>query len=187
MRVATLVGLVAVVAIAGCGPAGPGATTASGPTGGATTAANPTQGAVATQVAITGAPSALPDPCALVTQEEAAVAVAAPVSAGVNEGVSRPEFGTGATCAFSGTDEGAASVAVYPNPGEMIYAAYKGQYGPVPDLPGAGDDAFTVGNAQCVVLKGDVLMEVTLAAGDGYATDPEPRMIDLCLAAAARL
>jgi hypothetical protein len=85
--------------------------------------------------------------------------------------------------------EGAAAIRTFANPGDL-YEAYKlqeSQFGRVKDLAGVGDKAFTVGNGACHVVKGEVLLEVTVHPGDMFKTDPEPRMIVLCALAAGRL
>lgn len=132
----------------------------------------------------------LPDPCTLVTKDEAGTAVAAPASDGVHKLVSNPSLGSGRDCTLrAAVGEGAAAIRTFANPGDL-YEAYKlqeSQFGRVKDLAGVGDKAFTVGNGACHVVKGEVLLEVTVHPGDMFKTDPEPRMIVLCALAAGRL
>ncbi|MEO8274149.1 MAG: hypothetical protein ABI620_08780 [Chloroflexota bacterium] len=181
-----LVGLLAIASIAGCSTGAPGSS--PGPTSVSPTA-NPT-GVVVTPSASVGDPApVVPDPCTFITQEEASTAVAAPVAGGVNDLVGTPDLGDGRTCAFTGTGDGQARVEVFANPGELYdtYKLQQSQFGQVTDLAGAGEKAFTVGNYECDVVKGALLMRVVLSPGDKYATDPEPRMIQLCRIASGRL
>jgi hypothetical protein len=193
MRIAAVLGLVVVAAVAACGPAGPGATTGPGsttgpaPTGPAATSGVPTEAPVATAGAPTDAPvGALPDPCSLVTQEEASVAFGSSVDAGTKEGIGRPEFGSGEQCTFS-AGEFNVRVGVHPNPGSEIWGIYKSGFGPnVPALDGTdADEAYTVGDDACVVLKGDVLMEITIH--QLVSPGAEDRLKVLCRLAIARL
>jgi hypothetical protein len=210
MRV--LFGLLALM-ILGCGSAAPGSTGQRGPTA---TPVRPTQAAtssVRTSTAPTAAPSApvatatvvatlaptasaeesadLPDPCTLVTLDEVAAAVLAPLGAGEPDLVSTPTLGDGRQCWFKNAsgDDGDVLVSTFANPGELwdAYKLERSQFGPLKNLAGTGDDAFTIGNGECVVLKGDFLMQMAMTPADRYATDPEPRMIVLCKQAAARL
>jgi hypothetical protein len=191
-KLGAMVPLVAVLALAGCGGGGGGApTSGTAPTTGAPTIA-PTTGAPTAPAATQGTTTGdLPDPCALITVAEATIAIAGPLAAapGVEEGVGTPDLGTGRQCTFKASREAQAMVTVFPNPGELwdTYKLQQGQFGPIKDLAGAGEKAFTVGNYECNVVQGAVIMVVTLAPGDAYAEDPEPRMVQLCHAAAARL
>lgn len=169
-----LIGMVLAVILSGCGGDGP---VPPGPED---------------QVSVTETSSVepLPDPCTLVTTAEASTAVAAPVSDGVHELVSTPALGSGRSCTMkSAGRDGAAVISTFANPGDLWepYKLQESQFGPVKDLAGVGDKAFTVGNGACHVVKGGVLLEVVVQAGDGYKTDPEPRMIVLCTLAAGRL
>jgi hypothetical protein len=126
-----------------------------------------------------------------VTLEEAAAAVLAPMADGIPDLVGTPTLGSGRQCWLKNAsgDDGDVIVSTFPSPGEIwdLYKMERSQFGPLKDLAGAGDEAFTIGNGECVVLKGDVLMELTMSPADGYATDPEPRTIALCKQAAGRL
>jgi hypothetical protein len=176
MRVGSL--LVALVAVVGLAACGSGTDTPPAPPG-------PGGGNV-----VTDGSDSLPDPCTLITNDEAAKAITVPVANGVHELVGDPSLGSGRECAFkAASGEGEARTGVYPNPGDL-YDAFKlqeGQFGPVSDLAGVGDKAFTVGNGQCYVVKGTVLLEIVVFPGDKFKTDPEPRMIELCRSAAGRL
>jgi len=182
----------------GCGP-GATAPRESGvgrsgtPTGAATAGA--TGPANAPTNVPTPAPSAgtaaLPDPCILITLEEASAAVLAQVSAGLHELVSEPLLGSGRTCRFrnAGGRDGEATTYTWPSPGDQ-YETWKlqqSQFGRVKELAGVGDKAFTVGNGECNVVKGAILLQVLLHPADGFKTDPEPRTIVLCQQAVARL
>jgi hypothetical protein len=105
--------------------------------------------------------------------------------------VSTPTLGSGRQCEFKNGsgDDGDLLLSTFPNPGELwdAYKLERSQFGPLEVLTGTGDDAFTIGNGECVVLKGDVLMELAMMPADHFATDPEPRMKVLCKQAAARL
>ena len=193
--VSILAGMILVVAMAGCGgsspaPSVPGVTGGSTPTASAsvpTSSSSPTSGPSATA----GGAASLPDPCTLITKEEGATAVTKPVSDGVHELISTPSLGDGRSCTFkvAGGGDGQASTETFPSPGDL-YDAYKlqqGQFGPLKNLAGVGDKAFTVGNGECDVVKGAVLLIVKLFPADKFKTDPEPRTIALCKQAAARL
>ena len=200
-----LAGMVVMAAVAACSsgaPASsvPGATSGGPPTGSASASSpiSPNPGGSSlgpsdspTGPAATDASATLPDPCTLITKAEGGVAVTAPVSDGVPELLSDPALGTGRSCAFkvAGGGDGEATIMTYPNPG-ALYDAYKlqqQQFGAVKNLAGVGDKAFTVGNGECDVLKGQVLLIVKLFPADKFKTDPEPRTIALCKQAAARL
>ena len=201
-----LAGMVLMAVVAACSsgapaPAAPGATGGGTPTGSAT-ASSPTSPSpsgsglgpsdIPTGPAATGDPSAtLPDPCTLITKSEGGIAVTAPVSDGVPELISEPALGNGRSCRFKAASggDGEATILTYANPGDL-YDAYKlqqGQFGPVKNLAGVADKAFTVGNGECDVVKGAVLLIVKLFPADKFKTDPEPRTIALCKQAAARL
>ncbi len=202
-----LVGLMAAL-IVGCGPGAPAPTGPSVPTGtpAATATASaravvPTRGPTAPAATATTSPTeepeptdatgSLPDPCALVTVAEASAATLVPMADGTHELVSTPTLGSGRQCWLRNTsgDDGDVLVSTFPNPGDLweAYKTERSQFGSLTDLAGVGDDGFTVGNGECVVLKGDVLMELVMTPGDGYATDPEPRTLVLCGQVAARL
>jgi hypothetical protein len=195
-RSGLLVGIVSMVVVAACGAGGPGATSAPGATTGPGASdpagsAGPTAGPAETQPGSTPAGATLPDPCTLITQEEATTAIAGPLAAaaGVEELIGTPDLGSGRECAFNASRDAQARVTVFPDPGDLwdVYMLQQGQFGSIQELAGVGEKAFTVGNYECNVVQDGVIMVVTLAPGDSYATDPEPRMIDLCKVAAARL
>jgi len=193
---------VLMAAVAACSPAAPApsvpAATAGGTPPGSAVASGPTSpgpsgsGASPTAPAATDDPSAsLPDPCTLITKAEGAIAVTAAVADGVHELIGDPALGSGRSCAFKvavGRD-GEATTMTFPSPGDLwdTYKLQQGQFGPTKNLGGVGDKAFTVGNGECDVLKGAVLLIVKLFPADKFKTDPEPRMIVLCKQAAARL
>jgi hypothetical protein len=142
-----------------------------------------------------GAPSdnpgggSLPDPCTLVTAAEVETAIGAPVGEGISELVSNPTTGEGRSCRFEAADGRAeAMVEVWPNPGELFeaYKEHQNGFGGIEDVPGLGDDAFTVGNTQVEVLKGDVLIVIGIAP-ISLANDPKPLVIALGSAAAGRV
>jgi hypothetical protein len=181
------------VAIAGCG-SGPGATTgpgstAAGPTSGSTAAASAGAATDAPPTAGAGEP-VLRDPCTLVTQEEAAAAVAAPVAGGVEEqGIGTPDLGSGRVCSFTGTGDGELRVETFADPGDL-WATYKlqqSQFGNVTDLALPVGKGITVGNSECDIVANGTLMRLTFSPGDKYATDPEPRLHVVCQVAGARL
>ncbi len=190
--------MIAVVAACSSGAPAPSVQAATGAPPGSATASSPISpgptgpSTSPTGPAATDDPSAtLPDPCTLITKAEGAVAVTAPVSDGVHDLVSTPELGSGRNCAFKVTvgRDGEATTMTFPSPGDLwdTYKLGQGQFGPMKNLAGVGDKAFTVGNGECDVLKGAVLLIVKLFPADKFKTDPEPRMIVLCKQAAARL
>lgn len=197
----SLAGMVVVAAVAACSsgapaPSVPGATSGGTPPGAAGSAspisASPSgPSASPTGPAATDPTAALPDPCTLITKAEGGVAVTAPVSDGVHEFIGTPSLGSGRSCAFkkAGGGDGEATVETFPSPGDLwdTYKLQQGQFGPLKNLAGAGDKAFTVGNGECDVVKGQVLLIVKLFPADKFKTDPEPRTIVLCKQAAARL
>jgi hypothetical protein len=196
-----LTGIVVIAAVAACGSGAPAASVPGAPTGSAS-ASSPTSpgpsgsgpgpSASPTGPAATDDPSAtLPDPCTLITKAEGGVAVTAPVSDGVHELIGDPALGSGRSCAFkvAGGGDGEATIMTYPSPGDLYdtYKLQQGQFGAVKNLAGVGDKAFTVGNGECDVVKGVVLLIVKVFPADKFKTDPEPRTIALCKQAAARL
>jgi hypothetical protein len=192
--------MVMIPAVAACSsgapaPSVPGATSGGTPAGAsASSPVSPSPGgpsASSTAPAASDPTSALPDPCTLITKAEGAVAVTAPVSDGVHELVSTPELGTGRNCSFkvAAGGDGEATTMTFPSPGDLwdTYKLGQGLFGPVKNLAGVGDKAFTVGNGECDVVKGAVLLIVKLFPADKFKTDPEPRTIALCKQAVARL
>ena len=196
----SLAAVVVMTAVAACSsgapaPSVPGATGAPTGTASATSPISPSPsgpGASPTGPATTDDPSAsLPDPCTLITKAEGGVAVTAPVADGVHELIGDPALGSGRSCAFkvAGGGDGEATTMTFPSPGDLwdTYKLQQGQFGATKNLAGVGDKAFTVGNGECDVLKGAVLLIVKLFPADKFKTDPEPRTIVLCKQAAARL
>jgi hypothetical protein len=195
-----LAGTVVMAAVAACSSGAP-ASSVPGATGGASASSPISPGPSGSSLgpsdsptgsAATDDPSAtLPDPCTLITKAEGGIAVTAPVSDGVQELVGDPALGNGRSCAFkvAGGGDGEATIMTYPSPGDLYdtYKLQQGQFGPVKNLAGVGDKAFTVGNGECDVVKGAVLLIVRVFPADKFKTDPEPRTIALCKEAAARL
>jgi hypothetical protein len=194
-----LAGMVVVAAVAACSSGAP-ASSVPGATGGASASSpispGPSGSSLApsdspTGSAATDASATLPDPCTLITKAEGGIAVTAPVSDGVPELLGDPALGNGRSCSFkvAGGGDGEATIMTYPSPGDLwdTYKLQQGQFGAVKNLAGVGDKAFTVGNGECDVLKGQVLLIVKLFPADKFKTDPEPRTIALCKEAAARL
>lgn len=168
MRVKPLiVTLIAAVALAGCG-SGKEPTTPTGNGGGAVNS-GPSG----------GGDTALPDPCSLVTQDEAATALGKAVAAGV------PANGReGKSCVFSAS-VGSVVVLVFSDADYgAIYASSKAAYGTkFSDVPGVGDQAFST-PAGVYVHKGRLVMRVQLI---GPADDAVTKSVTLAKAAAARL
>lgn len=199
-RLAAATVLMAAVAACSSGAPAPSvpAATAGGPPPSSALASGPNSpgpsgsGASPSGPAATDDPSAtLPDPCTLITKAEGGVAVTKPVSDGVQELISTPSLGSGRSCAFkvAGGGDGEATTETFPSPGDLwdTYKLQQGQFGPTKNLAGVGDKAFTVGNGECDVVKGAILLIVKLFPADKFKTDPEPRMIVLCKQAAGRL
>lgn len=130
----------------------------------------------------------LPDPCTLVTAAEVETAIGAPVGEGISELVSNPTTGEGRSCRIQATAGRAeAMVEVWPSPaGYESYKEFMDGFGGVQDVPGVGDDAFTVGRTEVQVLKGDILIVIAIAPVS-LANDPKPLVIALGTAAAGRL
>ncbi len=200
-----LAGMVLLAAVAACSSAAPtssvpGATSGGTPTGSASASSPASPGPSGSGLAPSASPTgpaatdpsaALPDPCTLITKAEGGVAVTAPVSDGVHELIGTPALGSGRSCAFkvAGGGDGEATTMTFPSPGDLwdTYKLQQGQFGSVKNLAGVGEKAFTVGNGECDVVKGEVLLIVKLFPADKFKTDPEPRTIALCKQAAARL
>jgi hypothetical protein len=197
-----LAGVLVLTAVAACSSGAPapsvaGATSGGTPPGSASASTPSSPGPSGPGVspsgpAATNDPSAtLPDPCTLITVAEAGIAVTKPVSDGVPELVGTPSLGDGRTCAFkvAAGGDGQATTETYRSPGDLwdAYKLQQGQFGPVKNLAGVGDKAFTVGNGECDVVKGAVLLIVRMFPADKFKTDPEPRTLALCKQAVARL
>jgi hypothetical protein len=107
----------------------------------------------------------LPDPCTLVTKDEASAAMGGIAAEGSSDLISRPGMPTGRSCSYRATSgPGAVQLTIWSVSDELA-AAYKEQargFGDVNDIAGVGDSAYRVGWPQLVVRKDDYLLDLAV-------------------------
>jgi hypothetical protein len=162
-----IVALTLAVALAGCG-SGKEPTTPAGNGGGNSSSAG-----------TGGGSTDLPDPCDLVTKDEAATAMGKPVQDGVSANGK-----DGKSCVFS-APVGSVTLLVFSDADfDTIYATNKTVYGAkFSDVSGAGDKAFST-PAGVYVRKGRVVMRVQII---GLVDDAVTKTVTLAKAAAGRM
>ena len=160
-----VVALVLAVTLAGCGSDKQSPT----PTG---NGGNPTS-------ASSGGGGTLPDPCRLITKDEAATAMGNAVQDGVPSNAS-----DGKSCVFSAA-VGSVAVMVYSKVDfDAIYSSNKTVYGAkFSDVTGAGDKGFST-PAGVYFRKGSVTVRVQII---GLVDDAIAKTVTLAKAAAARM
>jgi hypothetical protein len=173
VTIAVLSATVAAVLLAGCGPVG----LAGGPAKHPNPASNPGTGDP-------GSPAggAIPDPCGLVTEDEATRAVGQPAGPGVPGGGSAqaPQcmYGNGAL------------IVIATNTGKAEYDSNHNAMAPAgtsQDVSGIGDGAFEVSGGPTALVyfyKGATLVEIML---QGQFTAPADTAITVARAAATRV
>jgi Protein of unknown function (DUF3558) len=181
-RLALTTGLAVLLLLAACGstsaptgspPATPLGGTAS-PNATLTPAATGTPAATATP-----ALASIPDPCVLVTKDEASAAVGTALNDPSNDLFSRPDGTTGRTCYYTApSGPGSLSFNIWrATPAQAaLYKEEQKQFGDVHDIAGLGDAAYRVGWIELVVLKGDYLLEYGIEMAD---YDPDTAQANL--------
>jgi hypothetical protein len=173
MTIAVLGATVAALLLAGCGPVG----LAGGPAHKPDAAGNAGTGGAGSP-----ASAAIPDPCGLVTEDEATTAVGRPAGPGVPGGGSAqaPQcmYGNGALIVIA-TNTGKAE---YDSNHQAMAPAGTSQ-----DVSGVGDGAFEVSGGPTALVyfyKGPTLVEIML---QGQFTAPAEAAITVARAAATRI
>ena len=176
--VALCIGLPLILLLAACGSAGaptgsspatppPGTPTTQPSTAGTATpnvtpAATGTPAATQTPAATaTSAEASIPDPCVLVTKEEAESAVGTSLTSS-SDLFSRPDGTTGRTCYFdAASGPGSLSFNIWQTTADQfaLYKQEQTQFGDVHDIPGLGDAAYRVGWISMVVMQDDYALE----------------------------
>lgn len=135
------------------GGTGPGSSsTTSSSSSGATSSGGTGGGSSAT---------ALPDPCALITRDEAAAAVGGAMAEGRSDLVSSPGMPDGRSCSFrAASGPGALEVTIWRVSADRAttFREQKRGFGDIQDVAGIGDSAYRVGYNELVVRKGDYLL-----------------------------
>lgn len=153
MRVARmLMGAVAIAVLTGCSVDAPAPGGGGGGDGGGAGGGGGTENV-----------ESIPDPCTLVTKEEATAAVGAPVSDGQDDLISQPGMPTGRSCSFRAVTggDGQLTITIWPVSDGLFetYRDYQKGFGDVEEVPGVGDAAFRVGWTGLDVLEGGYLLE----------------------------
>jgi hypothetical protein len=172
MRKAPVVtGLLAVVLLAGCSTSG-SPTSASTPE---------TTDTVLDEPVVEESP-AMPEPCALVTPDQAAAALGEPVEAGVDMPGGLPGQ---KSCGYNAIDSAAAvNVSVIPGTAEL-WSQFKAASPNAEPVSGVGDEAFRdAGLLQ--VRQGDLILSVFIT-GKGSGSNLTPALSDLAKAALAQI
>ena len=183
-----LFGALIAAAATACNPAAP--TVAPSPTQATTPA--PTSAATttpdATLAATPTSEAALPDPCVLVTKEEAAAATGATLADGLSELFSRPDGTSGRSCYYDGSD-GQLNLNIWQATPEQA-AAYKEEqrmYGDVEDVAGVGDSAYRVGWTSLIVQQDNYVLEYGIEMADYDPDTAQANLRTLALTSISRL
>ena len=169
-----LLGLLMSLGLAACSTSAPPAPTGTTPLAGSPTVQPSTGATASTNVtplpttAGTASPAAtatpvsdLPDPCVLVTKDEAETAVGTSLE-GSSDLFSRPDGTTGRSCYYDApTGPGSLGLNIWKTtPAQFaLYKQEQMQFGDIHDIPGIGDEAYRSGWIQLVVLKDDLALE----------------------------
>lgn len=135
----------------------------------------------------------LPDPCSLVTQDEVAAAVGAPVGVGAEAtpGPNSYAFGQGRQCQFipENSLNSPTFVAVYPYSadGWVAYQENQASFSTYHEVAGIGEEALSAGVGQIGIHQGDLVLDI----GMGFDTPQDPagdaRLLTLANSALGRL
>jgi hypothetical protein len=145
--------------------------------------------------AVTIAPTAtsvaeLPDPCVLVTRDEAEAAVGTALADGLSELFSRPDGTTGRTCYYD-AESGAGSLNVHiwiATPQQAaFYKEEQRMFGDVEDVAGVGDSAYRVGWPSLVVHQDDYVLEYGMEMPDYDPDIAQTNLRTLALTSISRL
>lgn len=135
----------------------------------------------------------LPDPCALVTQDEVTAAVGGPVAAGLetDPGPNHYAFGEGRQCQFfpENTLNSPTFVTVYPYSadGWEEYKLNQQSFSSYHEVTGVGEEAISAGFGQIGVHQGDLVLDIGM--GFEIPQDPagEARLVTLATTALGRV
>ena len=145
------------------GTSSPNATPVLTPAATGTAAATGTPAATATS-----ATGSIPDPCVLITKDEAETAVGASLT-NSSDLFSRPDGTSGRTCYFDApSGPGGLNFDIWKTtPAQFaLYKQEQMQFGDVEDVAGVGDAAYRVGWTSLVVMDGDYALEVGIEMVD---------------------
>jgi len=195
-----LTGLAVLLLLAACGstaaptgstPATPlGATPTLQPSAGGTTSPNVTPAATGTPAATaTSAVGSIPDPCVLITKEEAETAVGTSLTSS-SDLFSKPDGTSGRTCYFDApSGPGGLNFDIWKTtPAQFaLYKQEQMQFGDVNDIAGVGDAAYRVGWTSLVVQQGDYALEVGIEMVDYDPDTAQENLKNLVTTAIGRL
>ena len=151
----------------------------------------PTAAITATPAATpTSAEGSLPDPCVLVTNDEAEAAVGSALTDGSSDLFSRPDGTTGRSCYWDATSgPGTLNFDIWNATPEQA-AAYKEeqkQFGDVHDIAGLGDSAYRVGFTSLIVMKNNLVLEYGIEMADYDPDTAQANLMTLATTALSRL
>ena len=137
-----------------------------------------------------------PDPCQLVTKEEADATIGTKFPAGeIIENENEQYFGVGRRCTYHPPQVYTGpklDVQIRINPSEDVWAAFMADIGVIlggaEDVPNLGDKAYIFRkDHDCFVVKGRFLMAINLLYGMVTPPDVDDRLLALCATAVARI
>lgn len=132
----------------------------------------------------------LPDPCVLVTKDEAAAAVGNALADGSSELFSRTDGTTGRNCYYDAVSgPGVLNVNIWRATPEQaaLYKQEKMMFGDVEDVAGVGDSAYRVGWNELVVQQGEYVLEYGIEMVNYHPDTAQANLRTLALTSISRL
>jgi hypothetical protein len=193
IRSTVLLPAAAAVMLVGCSSASSGSEPPAPSTVDTTPASPaPTPTSVIVPVDATG----FPDPCKLVTKEEADATIGTKFPAGeIIENEDEQYFGLGRRCTYHPPqvyNGPKLDVQIRMNPSEEVWAAFMADIGVIlggaEEVPNLGDKAYIFRqDHDCFVVKGRFVMAINLLYGMATPADVDDRLLALCRTAVARI
>ena len=191
-RAAVLVPVAALAFLVGCSSPSPSPATGS---------ASPVQTsepspAATTPTVVPVDATGFPDPCQLVTKEEAEATIGTVFPAPERlDNEEEQYFGIGRFCTYHPPQVYTGpklDVRINMNPSDAVWAAFMADIGVIlggaEEVPNLGDKAYVFRkDHDCYVIKGRFVMKINLLYGMATPLDVDDRMINLCRTAAARI
>jgi hypothetical protein len=193
VRATVLLPATAVALLLGC------ASTTSGPNPPAPSTADtipPSPAVTPTSVIVPVDATGFPDPCKLVTREEADATIGTKFPAGeIIENEDEQYFGIGRRCTYHPPqvyNGPKLDVQIRMNPSDDVWAAFMADIGQIlggaEDVPNLGDKAYLFRkDHDCFVIKGRFVMAINLLYGMVTPPDVDERLLALCRTAVARI